>query len=233
MSVSRETLSDADGLTPVRPPNRKVRNVMFPIALLERELNTTDSVMLDDDVLLRRVASGDEREALEELYRRYERRVYEFGLRVLGDRELAGELVQEGFLRLWRTADRFDHSRGTVAAYLFTLARSVAVDLWRRPSSRPFEPEGAEAGEVAAACDVTDAMLTRLVIDQAMDSLSLPHREVLVLSYWRDLTQPAVAIVLGIPLGTVKTRSYYALRALKLALAERGVHDHHAPGSAP
>ncbi len=202
---------------------------MFPIALLERELNTTDSVMLDDDVLLRRVASGDEREALEELYRRYERRVYEFGLRVLGDRELAGELVQEGFLRLWRTADRFDHSRGTVGAYLFTLVRCLAVDLWRRPSSRPFEPE---RGEVAAASDATDAMLTRLMVDQAMDSLSLSHREVLVLSYWGDLTQPAIAAILGIPLGTVKTRSYYALRALKLALVEMGVHGH-APASVP
>jgi RNA polymerase sigma-70 factor (ECF subfamily) len=67
-------------------------------------------------------------------------------------------------------------------------------------------------------------MLTRLVVDSALASLSAAHREVLLLSYRGDLTQPAIAQVLGIPLGTVKTRSYHALRALKSALAERGVH---------
>ena len=190
-----------------------------------------EAAALSDAALLHRVAAGDECAALEELYTRYERRLYEFGLRLLGDRGLAGELVQESFLQLWRTADRFDDSRGTVAAYLFTLARHLAVDLWRRPSSRPFEPERAETGDVATARDATEAMLTRLVIDEAMGSLSAPHREILVLSYRGDLTQPVIAGILGIPLGTVKTRSYYALRALKLALTERGVHAH-AFGSA-
>src|SRR4051794_39771956 len=93
---------------------------------------------IDDAVLLARVAAGDSNVALGELYRRHERPVYEFGLRLLGARGLAEELVQESFLRLWPTAGRFDISRGNVAAYLFTLSRSVAGDLWRRPSSRPF-----------------------------------------------------------------------------------------------
>ena len=92
-----------------------------------------DAVGVDDAVLLRRVAAEHDGEALEELYRRFERRVFAFGLRLLGDRGLAGELVQESFLQLWRTADRFDESRGTVTAYVFTLARHRAVDLWRRP----------------------------------------------------------------------------------------------------
>jgi RNA polymerase sigma-70 factor (ECF subfamily) len=187
-------------------------------------VRTTDPEVVDDGVLLRRVAVGDEREALEELYRRYEGRVYEFGLRLLGDRDLAAELVQESFLRLWRTADRFDVGRGSVAAYLFMLARSLAVDLWRRPSSRPFQPERAEVGESTAGRDPTESMLTRLVVDQALDSLSQLHREVLVLSYRGDLTQAAIAEILAVPIGTVKTRSYYALKALKLALAERDVH---------
>lgn len=187
-------------------------------------VRTTDPERVDDGVLLQRVAVADEREALEELYRRYERRVYEFGLRLLGDRDLAAELVQETFLRLWRTADRFDVGRGSVAAYVFMLARSLAFDLWRRPSSRPFQPERAEADVSTAGHDPTDAMLTRLVVDQSLDSLSHAHREVLVLSYRGDLTQAEIAEILGIPIGTVKTRSYYALKALKLALAERDVH---------
>jgi RNA polymerase sigma-70 factor (ECF subfamily) len=193
---------------------------------------SVDAVGVDDAVLLRRVAAGDDGEALEELYRRFERRVFAFGLRLLGDRDLAGELVQESFLQLWRTADRFDESRGTVAAYVFTLARHRAVDLWRRPSSRPFQPECAGAGEVPAAGDATEAMLTRLVVDQALNSLSAAHRAVLVLSYRGDLTQSAIAEILNIPLGTVKTRSYHALRALRCALAKSGIHGH-TPGPPP
>jgi RNA polymerase sigma-70 factor, ECF subfamily len=180
-----------------------------------------DETNLDDAALLCRVASGDQGAALHELYRRYERPVFEFGLRLLGDRELAAELVQETFLRLWRTAGRFDESRGTVTAYLFTLARHLAVDLWRRPSSRPLDPEPSE--QLAAPGDATEQLLTRLVVDQAMAQLSAPHREVLALSFRGDLTQPVIAQVLGIPVGTVKTRSYHALRALKAALEERGV----------
>src|SRR5690242_18869507 len=90
----------------------------------------TDTVLeLDDAVLVRRVAGSDEDEALGELYRRYAHSVYEFGLRLTGDRGLADLLVQETFLHLWRTADRFDEARGSVAAYLFIFARSRATDL--------------------------------------------------------------------------------------------------------
>jgi RNA polymerase sigma-70 factor (ECF subfamily) len=173
-----------------------------------------------DTLLFERLASGDET-ALDELYARYERPVFELGIRLLGDRELAAELVQETFLRLWRTADRFDASRGAVATYVFTVARHLAVDLWRRPSSRPLEPEPGERAAVIG--DATDDMLTRVVVDEALATLSRPHREVVVLSYCADLTQPAIAQILGVPLGTVKTRSYHALRALKAALMERGI----------
>lgn len=213
---------------PTKPSNEE-RGVSLP--MVERGSYTADAVAVDDAVLVRRVAAGGECAAVEELYRRYERRVYEFGLRLLGDRELAGELVQETFLRLWQTADRFEDSRGNAAAYLFTLARHLAVDLWRRPSSRPFEPERPEASAPTKTHDATDAMLTRVVVEQALDALSPAHREVLMLSYRGELTQPVIAEILGIPLGTVKTRTYHALRALKLALAERGVHGD-ASGSA-
>jgi RNA polymerase sigma-70 factor (ECF subfamily) len=216
-----------------RPPRaRVVHQQLSAGSRLPAPRCSIDAVGVDDAVLMRRVAAGEDGEALKELYRRFERRVFAFGLRLLGDRGLAGELVQESFLQLWRTADRFDESRGTVAAYVFALARQRAVHLWRRPSSRPLEPECAGAGEVPAPGDATEAMLTRLVVDQALNSLSAAHREVLVLSYRGDLTQAAIAGILSIPLGTVKTRSHYALRALKLALAERGIHGH-TPGPTP
>jgi len=173
----------------------------------------------DEAELLAQVAEGDHGPPLVALYRHYHGSLYALGLRLLGDRGLAEELVQETFVRLWRTADRFDPARGSVRSYVFTMARRIAIDLWRRPSSRPFEaPVDAEAVGGAGI----DEMLSGLVVREALDSLSPAHREVLELSYDQDLRQADIAARLGLPLGTVKTRSYYALRALRLALEERG-----------
>ena len=175
----------------------------------------------DEAALLARVAAGDRGAPLEELYTRYEGRLYGLGLRLLGDQGLAEELVQETFVRLWQQARRFDPARGAVSTFLFAIARRLAVDLWRRPSSRPFEPEQGEAA--AAADDPLDGVLESLAVRDAMQSLSPAHRQILELFYGQDRKQSEIAALLGLPLGTVKTRSYYALRALKLALQERGI----------
>ena len=175
----------------------------------------------DDAALLARVAGGDWGEALAQLYDRYEKRLYGLGLRLLGDAGLAEELVQETFVRLWRQAARYDPGRGSVATFVFTIARRLAIDLWRRPSSRPFAPQ--PETEVPASGDPLADVIRGLTVRDALESLSPPHREVLELSYRGDLRQSEIAELLGIPLGTVKTRTYYALRALKLALEERGV----------
>lgn len=173
-----------------------------------------------DALLLVGVVSGHPPDALDRLYDAYAGRVHGLGLRLLGDRQLAEELVQETFVRLWRNAGAFDPRRGTVAAFVLTMARRLCVDLWRRPSSRPFAPE---PSDVAATGDHADTVSTAVAVNQAMASLSREHREVLELSYRGDLRQTDIAAMLGVPLGTVKTRSYYAVRALKLALQERGV----------
>lgn len=168
-----------------------------------------------------RVVAGDRHEALGQLYRRYERRLYGLGLKLLGDQSLAEELVQETFLRVWRHAGQFDPARGSVATYVFTIARRIAVDLWRRPSSRPFLPEPDDA---ASAGDAVDLVLVGLTVRDALESLSPDHRQVLELSYGKDLKQRDIADQLGLPLGTVKTRTYHGLRALKRALEARDVH---------
>ena len=169
--------------------------------------------------LLARVAAGEHEPPLRALYRRYETRLYGFGLRLLGDRGLAEELVQESFVRLWQGAGRFDPERGTVRALLFTIARRVAADLRRRPSSRQFAPEAEEAGALDARAD---EVLLSVTVRDAMLSLSPSHREVLMLVYDEDLRLTDIATRLELPLGTVKTRSFYALRALREALRERG-----------
>jgi RNA polymerase sigma-70 factor (ECF subfamily) len=179
------------------------------------------SAGLDDEaLLLTRVAAGDGGPALRQLYKSYEGRLYGLGLKLLGDSSLAEELVQETFVRVWRKAGQFDPDKGSVATFIFTIARRIAVDLWRRPSSRPFQPEPAEE---AAPGDAVDRLLVGLTVRHALDSLSPAHREVLELSYRKDLKQSQIAERLGVPLGTVKTRTFHALRALKVALEAGGV----------
>ena len=176
--------------------------------------------MRSDTDLLAAVAGGERDEPLRELYRRYAGRIYGLGVQLLGDRGLAEELVQETFVRLWRNAGRYDPARGSPGAFIFTIARRLAVDLWRRPSSQPAEASPAPP----PADDQVDRLVVRLGVRDALDSLSEAHRQVLELSYRGELKQTDIAQKLGIPVGTVKTRSYHALRALKAALEARDIH---------
>ena len=175
-------------------------------------------VIADTD-LLRAVASGDRGEPMRELYRRYAARLYGLGMQLLGDRGLAEELVQETFVRLWRNAPRFDPDRGTPQTFIYAIARRLAIDLWRRPSSRPLAVEPPPPDD-----DQMDRVLVRLDVREALDSLSEAHREVLELSYGERLRQSEIAERLGIPLGTVKTRCFHALRSLKAVLDQRGIY---------
>jgi RNA polymerase sigma-70 factor, ECF subfamily len=174
----------------------------------------------EDADLIAQIATGNIGDPVAELYRRYGGRLYRLGVQLLGDTGLAEELVQECFVRLWRTADRFDLSRGTVAAYLFVIGRSIAEDLRKRPSSRPLTP--VEDALVPAQPDSADRIVEALIVRDALDSLSEAHREVLMLVHAEGLTQSQIAERLSLPLGTVKTRMFHGLRALRAALAERG-----------
>lgn len=190
--------------------------------MVEQGAGRERGVAAEEAALLAAVAGGDRGAPLEELFRRYAGRLYALGLGLLGDAGLAEELVQESFVRLWRQAPRFDPARGTVATFVFALARRIAVDLWRRPSSRPLgvDPGGSAPGRAFEdpAADVVDGLMVR----RALQSLSPAHRQVLELSYGGGLTQTEIARQVGVPLGTVKTRTYHALRALKLVLESEG-----------
>lgn len=177
----------------------------------------------EEAALLAQVARGDRGEPLEELFRRYAGRLYALGLGLLGDTGLAEELVQESFVRLWRQAPRFDPARGTVATFVFALARRIAVDLWRRPSSRPILADPKGHMDLRTSADPAAVVVDGVVVRRALDSLSPAHRQVIELSYGGGLTQVEIAQRVGVPLGTVKTRTYHALRALKLELESQGV----------
>jgi len=172
-----------------------------------------------------RVAAGESTEAIEVLYQSYERRLYGLGVRLLGDRGMAEDLVQESFVRLWRSAPRFDVAQGSVSTFVFTIARRVAVDFQRR---RAVRPPAATPGQEAQAQeeigdDAFERLLTSLEVREALCTLSDKHRQVLDLHYTGDLSQRQIAEHLEVPLGTVKTRTYHALLALRSELEERSI----------
>ena len=139
-----------------------------------------------------------------------------------GDRARAEDLVQETLVRAWRHLDLLDPSAAPVRPWLFTVVQRLAIDAHRARRARP--PEVGEAAfATVPAMDELESTLDRIVIVDALAALSPEHRAVIVETYYRGRTVAEAARVLGIPPGTVKSRCHYALRALKLALAERGV----------
>lgn len=146
-----------------------------------------------------------------------------FALRLTnGDRGRAEDIVQDTLVRAWRHPDALDERRGPVRPWLYTVARRIAIDAHRSRLVRPLEVGDAMLATVSSA-DEIDSSLDRILIGDAMSSLSVDHRAVIVETYYRGRSVNEAASVLGVPAGTVKSRSYYALKALKLALAERGV----------
>lgn len=172
--------------------------------------------------LVAQIAAGNVEGPVAELYRRYGRRLYRFGMRALRNEGLAEEMVQECFVRLWRTAGRYDSRRARVGTYLFVIARSVALDLRKRSSSRELLP----LDEMCAPpqFDMAEQVLNSLVMREAIAALSPPHRQVIRMAHDQDLTQSQIAERLGLPLGTVKTRMFHAMRALRAALDKTDLH---------
>jgi len=212
----------------VARPRRTEPEMSANPSVISRVLPRTEAASptaLDEAALVALLATGDREEALAALYDLYGRRLYALGVHLLHDRGLAEDLVQETFVRLWRSADRYDPRRSSVRTFIYTLARRAAVDLWRRSSREPSAIADAPETEDGVGGAAFDEVVMRLDVGEALDTLTPAHREVLELQYHGDLTQTQVAERLGIPLGTVKTRTLYALRALATELKERGLVD--------
>jgi RNA polymerase sigma-70 factor (ECF subfamily) len=177
------------------------------------------ALRVDEDQLLQAVGRGDV-DALRVLYRSFERPLYALGIRWLNDPKLAEELVQEVTLRVWRRASRYDPERGASSSWIFGIARNVAADLARARAKAPVPV--AEAPETAAPWD-EDRAWTAWEVARAVARLPEDQRRVVELAYANQMTQSEIAAELGIPLGTVKTRLYTALRKLKAIFAESGI----------
>jgi RNA polymerase sigma-70 factor (ECF subfamily) len=167
---------------------------------------------LSDSELIARVGTGD-REAFDELYRRYARAVLGLALRRLGDRGRAEDAVQDAFTAIWRSASSFDPERGTGAPWLYTVARNAIVDGLRRtpePAAEPPEAAAPEPGPAARA----EAAWVSWRVHRALETLPEHERPVIELAYWGGMSQSEIADYLNLPLGTVKTRTRAALGRL-------------------
>ncbi|WP_203861271.1 sigma-70 family RNA polymerase sigma factor [Plantactinospora mayteni] len=140
-----------------------------------------------------------------------------------GDRQRAEDLVQETLLRAWRHPEALDPQRGSVRAWLFTIARNLAIDAWRRRAARIGEVITDELPEPPQVVDEADRAVEAWTVAEALNRLSPSHREVLVECFYQGRSVTEAAARLGVPPGTVKSRTHYALRSLRLVLAEMGV----------
>jgi RNA polymerase sigma-70 factor (ECF subfamily) len=187
-----------------------VRATIVMSALRSDGAATSDVDRVDDEVLT-------------ELFAEHGRPLLSFALRLTGgDRGRAEDIVQETLLRAWRHPDALDDARGPIRPWLFTVARHLAVDGHRKRRARPVEVPADVAVGVPGG-DEIERVLEGWLVSDALATLSPDHRAVLVETFYHDHSVAAAAAVLGVPAGTVKSRTYYALRALRVALDERGV----------
>ena len=165
-----------------------------------------------DADLLRQIARGD-RHAFDELYARYARPVFGLALRRLGDRDRAEEAVQETFAAVWRAARSYRPDRGPGGPWLYAVARNAIIDRFRTRGDAVADVPETESGE-AGPHERAEAGWLAWRVHRALGELPEAERTVLELAYWRGLSQSEIASELGIPLGTVKTRTRTALARL-------------------
>jgi RNA polymerase sigma-70 factor, ECF subfamily len=174
-------------------------------------------------MLVERLPRDDSGDELRELYRRYAGQLFGFACNALGDRGLAEEVVQDVFARAWRHAGEYDPRRASVRTWLFSIARNRVVDARRRAAVRPGVTVEAEPESPAELDRALEQAVLRWQIAAALARLSPEHREVIRLAHYGGMTLREIAEQKGIPLGTVKSRTSYALRSLRLILDEMEV----------
>ncbi|WP_214466611.1 sigma-70 family RNA polymerase sigma factor [Microbacterium flavescens] len=163
----------------------------------------------------------DDAARLAALYDAHAGSVWRYVVHLTGDRSGADDVVQETLLRAWRTPRILEQEPSSTRSWMFTVARHLVVDDVR--SARRRREIGVAEVPERATSDATDALFDVMLIEEALAALSADHRAVVVRAYYGGLTVAEMADELEIPPGTVKSRLHYGLRALRLALQEKGV----------
>jgi RNA polymerase sigma-70 factor, ECF subfamily len=198
-----------------------------------RSVTSQRASELSDEELMARLGGPEVEAALSELYDRYSRTVYGVGLKILGgERSVAEELVQDVFLKVWRSSKTFDASRASFSTWLYRVTRSVAIDLYRKRAPYNKKIHTIDDGDsyIASARDsspspqevveaVVDESWLSWRISRALEALEEGQREVIELAYFGGLSQREISERTGIALGTVKSRTASAFRRLRRELA--------------
>jgi RNA polymerase sigma-70 factor, ECF subfamily len=179
-----------------------------------------------DEALLLRVGGGDER-AFRELFARYASVAHALAFRLVRQAQVAEEIVQEAFLAVWRTPERYDPARGSVRSWLMGTVHHRAVDAVRREQAQRRRTDQAAALVPSVAEDPTDDVVSALdlprerrLVQKALASLPDEQRDVIQRMYFDGMSQSQIAERTGLPLGTVKSRTLLAMRRLRTHLGE-------------
>lgn len=168
-------------------------------------------------------ATADD-ELVRALYREHGGALLGYVLGLLGgDRQRAEDVVQETFFRAWQRPSALDPSRGSIRSWLLTIARNIVIDGERARKARPPEVGEEVLGSIPTGTDEFDNAVVAYDVAGALAELSAHHREAIVEVYYRGRSVAEAAQALGVPAGTVKSRTYYGLRQLRLLLEERGM----------
>lgn len=172
--------------------------------------------------LIRSLASGDQ-SAMTTLYDSTSRLIYGLVLRILNEASTAEEVLLDVYTQVWRQASHYDATRGAPLAWLTTIARSRAIDRLRSGShernfKQPLESAAMTAAGTASAEDFTVASEMQKFVREALDTLPPEQREVIELAYYGGLSHSEIAVRLGQPLGTIKTRTRLGMMKLREAL---------------
>lgn len=206
-------------------------NTSAPKRALNSGTVMRDALAEQDDLALISAISGGNSQALEALYDRYAAVVYRMALRIVKSQELAEDIVQEVFWRVWRRSSSFERERGRVAQWLFGIVHNLCIDELRRLRSRPISVyEDVEHPLIQQLpdqrIDVAGAAWhgeQRRFIVSALGQLPDAQRQAIEMAYFGGMSHQEIAQKLGRPLGTIKTRVRLGLHKLKLLLAAQGL----------
>jgi RNA polymerase sigma-70 factor, ECF subfamily len=184
------------------------------------------SGQLRNEILIAQVARGD-RSALEALYDQHAARVLGVCLKIVGDRAAAEDVLQETFWRVWQNAATYQSQRGSFTSWLFRIARNLAIDVYRRQNSRPYEiVETMEADLILDqlpdpemdVLEQTQSILNAQLVRSVLKSLPAEQRQVIELAYFHGMTRQEISQATGEALGTIHTRARLGLKKLRQEL---------------
>jgi RNA polymerase sigma-70 factor (ECF subfamily) len=174
-------------------------------------------VSIADRSRSRRASEPADEALIRGLYEEHGRSLLAYATRLTGDRAAAEDVVQETLIRAWKHADAMVSEKGSVRGWLLTVARNIVTDRIRAKAARPTEVAESPTTPPIEH-DHADGVVNTMTVLRALDRISPEHREILVELYYRGRTVTETAEALGLPTGTVKSRSYYALRAMRAVL---------------